>query len=82
MTIANIKDINNIILNYKYQLEHFEKYKLIIKIFNRMKRYQGRITNGDEDISHICYYFHDKNRIKEIEIFINYDGDYEKSFMS
>ncbi len=78
--LTQIKDINDIIYKYKYQIEHYERYNLILKTIKNINRFQGRITYNDGDLSHINYYY--ENESKYIEIFINYDGEYEKDFMN
>ena len=39
MWLTDVSDVNNIILNYYYQLEHYDKYKKCILEFKRNYEY-------------------------------------------
>ena len=51
MNILGIKDLDNIIIDYKSQLEHFEKYKKCLKLIKKKRKFLFQ----DDLMQHIFY---------------------------
>ncbi len=48
--LTNNTDLNNIILNYMYQIDHYERFKPIITAFENTNRYEKKYDDSMYEI--------------------------------